>query len=219
MNIVYVRGGDVNAPRIAEESGMVYGVRHDYQPYAPIYMLDINWKSFDWQDYLLKVRRYCPVMAMTPDYEYASQRRALYRCIRDLKPLVQLVMVCPKFDGAVAHIPSWCIVAVSVPTSYAGYLPDYRELVGRKIHLLGGKPEVQADIIRKLRGVDATVVSVDGSYHAMKAGFGQWFTGGRWEQLRSDTVPDDDLCLASARNIVRYLRIANEQSQPMLFQG
>lgn len=217
MKIVYVRGGDKAAPKIAELSGMVYGTRHDYKPYAPIYMLDINWKRFEWTDYVAKVQEYQPIMAMTPDYESPAQRSNLYRCIRDLKPLVKLVMVCPKFTGALAHIPSWCVIAVSVPTRYAGFLPDFRELNSRKVHLLGGKPEVQADLIRKLCGVGAEIVSVDGSYHAMKAGYGQWFQFGKWHQIRGKTAPDNDLCLASAINISRYLRLVYEtQSQPQL---
>jgi hypothetical protein len=219
MDIIFCRGGCKNAPAIALASGMLYGTRHDYTPYAPVFMLDINWHKFDWQDYVSKVKLYQPVMAMVPDYERPTQRRALYRCIRDVKPLVQRVMVCPKFVGAVAHIPSWCIVAVSVPTSYAGFLPDFRELVGRKVHLLGGRPEVQAQIIRQLNGVGATVVSVDGSYHALKAGFGQWFDGGTWSQLRRGKVSDTDLSIASGKNIVRYLQNALKEQQMSLFEA
>lgn len=217
MDVIYCRGGDRAAPAIAQASGMLYGTRHDYTPYAPVFMLDINWHKFDWQDYVSKVKLYKPVMAMVPDYERVSQRRNLYQCIRDLKPLVARVMVCPKFAGAVAHIPSWCIVAVSVPTSYAGFLPDFRELIGRKIHLLGGKPEAQAQIIRKLNGVGACVVSVDGSYHAMKAGLGQWFDGGVWSQLKNKNVSTADLTIASGINIVRYLQAALNETQPSLF--
>lgn len=217
MIIVYCRGGDKDAPSIAAAAGMAYGTRSDYIPYAPVYMLDINWKSYVWADYLDKVRDYKPAMAMTPDYEYPSQRRNLYRCIRDLKPLVSLVMVCPKFPGAIAHIPKWCVVAVSVPTSYAGYLPDYRDLIGRRVHLLGGKPEVQADIIRKLSGLNVEVISVDGSYHAMKAGYGQWWDGGQWIQTRANGALDRDLCRVSAINIAKYLHnVHNTQSQPSL---
>lgn len=227
MEIVYVRGGDKTAPAIAQASGMAYGTRHDYLPYADVFMLDVDFHRYQklktdeqreafWQSYLAEVKEHKPFMAMAVDYERPEQRRVLYRQIRDLKPLVTRILVCPKFVGAVQHIPSWCVVAVSVPTSYAGFLPAYSHLKGRQVHLLGGKPEVQAQIIRKLIGVGAEVVSVDGSYHAMKAGFGQWFDGGRWVQLRRNVVSDTDLCLASARNIVRYLQDAAKECQPPL---
>ena len=226
MEIVYVRGGDKTAPEIARESGMLYGTRHDYTPYDTVYMLDINWKRFYWTDYLNKVKKYTPVMAMCADYErpecetdyqWYHRRRTLYQQIRDLKPLVKYVMVCPKFTGAIAHIPTWCIIAISVPTSYAGFLPEYKELNGRRVHLLGGRPEIQADMIKRLRGLNIEIVSVDGSYHAMKAGHGQWFSEGRWLQVRSKTISNIELTIGSGRNIVKLLRAAYEVTQPPLF--
>jgi hypothetical protein len=228
MEVVYVRGGDKTAPEVARLSGMAYGTRHDYKPYAPVYMLDVDFHAYEqltseadkeafWQVYLAKVREHRPHMALVPDYMRPTQRAELYRQIRDMKPLVSRILVCPKFPGAVAHIPSWCIVAVSVPTRYAGFLPENSELRDRQIHLLGGSVRKQADLIRKLTGAGAVVVSVDGSHHALKAGHGQWFDGGRWVQLRRHVVSDTDLTIASARNIIRYLRAASGERQEALF--
>jgi hypothetical protein len=219
MVIVYVRGGDKTAPKIAEASGMEYGTRHDYTPYAPVYMLDIHWDKYDWKDYLAKVKTYQPTMALAPDYYYSWQWTNLNRQISDLRDLqVPHIMVCPKFVGAVKHIPLDCLIAVSVPTSYAGFLPDYSHLIGRKVHLLGGRVDIQGDLIRKLKGLDVEIVSVDGSHHAMKAAHGQFLVGGSWYQVRGGKVSSFDLCLASAKQVSKYLRMVYDtQTQERLF--
>ena len=219
LDVVLIRGGAKDAPAIAAASGMRYGVRHDYTPYADVFMLDIHWTKYDWRDYLAKARMYRPVAAMTPDYEYAWQFTALQRQIDDLRQLgVPRILVCPKWHKAIEHIPLDCVVAISVPApSYAGYLPpDLSVLHGRMVHLLGGKPEKQAEYIRKLSAHGAKVISTDGNYHVRKAGLGQWFDGGRWVQLRDKSVSDFDLAVASSRNIVRYLTQAQLQMQPQL---
>lgn len=219
MVIIYVRGGDKEAPKIAASAGMEYGTRHDYTPYAPVYMLDIRWDKYDWKDYLAKVALYKPTLAMAPDYEWRWQWTTLKRQIGDLRALrVPEIMVCPKFVGAVAHIPQDCIVAVSVPTSYAGFLPDYSHLSGRRIHLLGGRVDIQADMIRKLKGVGATVFSVDGSHHARKAQLGQWWDGGRWVQLRGKKDRNEVLTQASTKWIYKTLMdVFQTQTQARLF--
>lgn len=212
--IIYIRGGDKTAPGIAKAAGMEYGTRHDYKPYAPVYMLDVNWKKFNWTDYLDKVRRYQPAIAMLPDYEYPGQRRQLYQYLREIKPMVAQVAICPKFPGAIAHVPSWCIVAVSVPTNYAGYLPPLMELKGRRVHLLGGRPEIQAELMVKINGAGGDVVSIDGSYHAVKAAYGQYFDGHKWIEVTG--VSTLELCAISARNIAQFLLSAACHAQPPL---
>jgi hypothetical protein len=216
MEIVYIRGGDKHAPEVAKAAGMHYGTRHDYKSYGDVWMLDIKWTKYDWRNYLDIVRQHAPMMALAPDYEWPWQWTALQRQIDDLRGLVAHVLVCPKFVGAVCHIPLDCVVAVSVPApSYAGFLPDLRDLAGRKVHLLGGRPETQARLIQRLHGVGAEVFSVDGSYLSMKAGHGQWFDGSRWIQLNDKRTPNWELETASAVNVVKLLR-AQTEAQPML---
>jgi len=216
MDIIYVRGGDKSAPDIARKAGMHYGTRHDYKPYAGVYMLDINWKKYEWRQYMSLIRQYQPVMALAPDYEHSWQYTALRRQIDDLRPLVKYVQVCPKFHGAVQHIPLDCVVAVSVPApTYAGFVPDLRLLTGRKIHLLGGNPFTQRDYIMKLNGVNAEVVSVDGNTIGMKAGKGQCFSEGVWKQQRDRRSTDDELCETSAINYARFLQSVKHERWQM----
>jgi hypothetical protein len=218
MDIYFVRGGDKTAPGIAQASGMLYGTRNDYKAYAPPRMLDIQWKKYVWTRYLARADEYRPPLAMVADYEHPDQKELLYRQIHDLERLhIERIMMCPKFNGAIADFPAWAVIAVSVPSVYAGFLPDTRELKGREVHLLGGKPEKQADILRKVSGAGGKVISVDGSYHAMKAGHGQWMDGGKWVQLRRHQDSSEELAIASGLNLVRYLECAMKEAQPKLF--
>lgn len=218
MKYILVRGGDKTAPIIAKESGWLYGLRNDYKSYAEdVYMLDIHWTNYEWSSYLDKIKQVKPTVAMVADYEHPSQRRELYRQLRDLKPLVQQVMVCPKFIGAIAHIPSWVTIAVSIPTSYAGFLPPMEELRGRKIHLLGGSPQKQADFIRKANGVGAKVISLDANYHVRKAGLGQFWQYGKWIQTRGKGWTNSELAIESGRNLKLYFDALLGEKQLSLF--
>lgn len=231
LEVVYIRGGDITAPSIAAASGMAYGIRHDYTAYAPVYMLDIDFHSwlklttdcdraYFWDSYMNEVNALQPALALAVDYFHPDQKTTLYRQIDALRDMVETVLVCPKFNGAVEDIPNFCRIALSVPSpTYAGFLPENMHVLNnRECHLLGGRPEKQADVMRKVLGVGGRVVSTDGDYHAMKAGHGQWFDGGEWVQLRSEAVSDTDLCIASGKNIVRYLRRVATEAQPELWR-
>jgi GNAT superfamily N-acetyltransferase len=230
LNILAIlcRGGNKDIPQVARESRMAYGTRHDMKPHDWPYMLDIHWQDYDWQDYMHKVCTYRPVQAMCADYEHPHQRSTLYRQIRDLKAAgVLRVKICPKFTGAVAHIPCWCTVAISVPSSYAGFMPDFSELHGRRVHLLGGSPTIwfgksskgaskyQTGLIVGLRGANVSVVSADGNAHARAARQGVYWQDGKWNSDES-AFTYHELCVLSGRNIVKQLN-QPEASQLSMF--
>jgi GNAT superfamily N-acetyltransferase len=177
-----VAGGNQAFPKIARQSRMAYGVRADYTPHDWLFLVDINWRNYRWGDYLRKVRRWHPVAAMVADYEHPDQKRQLDQQIAQLQASgVLRVMVCPKFDGAVRDIPPDCVIALSVPSQYAGFLPaDLSELANRRVHLLGGTPQQWLDLIPRLRGIGAQVLSVDGSSHETAAKKGTHWEAGRW---------------------------------------
>lgn len=209
-------------PRVARESGLAYGTRSSEQARVWPYMLDVDWKQFNagkltWADYMHLIAQYHPVQAMCVDYEHPDQRRQLYQQIRDLRNAgVLRVMVCPKFDGAVAHIPRWCVVAVSVPSSYAGFVPDGAELAGRRVHLLGGSPHAQRRWMLRLQGAGAKVVSFDGNSHEKVAQKAKLFLDGKWQQANGRAVTPDDqiqLTILSGRNILRMMNTLHEVKQ------
>lgn len=184
--------------------GMAYGTRHTETPYHQPFFVDINWKKYDWQDYCHKIAKWKPVFALVPDYESVKQRKDLYQKIRDLRSLgVLRVGCCPKFDGAVAHIPSWLIVCVSVPTRYAGFLPNKSELEGRKLHLLGGSPHKQLEIIKHYD--NARVISVDGNMHTRSAWYGSYYDDKKncWHYRKGEGRTYDETLELSCKNIMR----------------
>lgn len=217
MLFIYVRGGDKTAPHVAQAADWFYGTRHDYPAYTHVYMLDVNWKSYDWGDYVAKVKALTPAMALVPDYERPEQRTTMIQQADEICRLGTLPLVCPKFGGAIQDIPSYAGLAISVPApSYAGYIPALDELRGweRHVHLLGGNPHRQAETIKTLASIGISVDSIDGSYMSMKAARGQWFDGGKWQPARG--IPTTELTIASARKIATYLTNATQWQQGRL---
>jgi hypothetical protein len=209
VNLIYCRGGDKLAPKVCKAAGWGYGTRHDYVPYlSPVAMLDINWQAYNWRDYVSKVALYKPTLAMVPDYFEATPKALLLEQIAEVKEAgATEVMVCPKFLGAVADIPPTCIVAVSVPApTYASFLPPAGELVGRRLHFLGGGPD-QWLYLKRHRYHAATVVSADCNYLALKAQFGMWWSARRadWIQAERGKFSNLTLMIQSARRITEYV--------------
>jgi hypothetical protein len=203
MKFIYCRGGDKSAPTIAEQTGMLYGIRYDYTAYADIYMLD-GGLSPRWSTYIRKVRKLRPQFALVPDY-YKSDTIALNLYIQDLRSLgVVKIGVCPKFAGAIAEIPqdSDIVLCISIPTVYAGFLPDSSELRPQDYHLLGGDIRAQLSEAKRIKKHGGRVVSMDGNKLAMKAAHGQIFDGRRWVKVQDTTFNN---ALVSAQNIMQAL--------------
>ncbi|MFA5377868.1 MAG: GNAT family N-acetyltransferase [Dehalococcoidia bacterium] len=195
--VVLCKGNNPTIPAISRAAGMAYGTRNDCKPHARIDMLDIHWNNYDWSDYMALVNDKHPTIAMCADYERPEQRRQLYQQIRDLKAAGAIrILACPKFAGAAAHIPSWVTLAISVDSEYAGFEPAPAELVGRKLHLLGGTPDDQMRCIDKYH--QARVISVDGSSFTRWAEFGDVWADGRkatpkwegdyWQRVKQSAI-------------------------------
>lgn len=169
--------------------------------------MDVRWKNYKWDHVLRLVRQYKPVAVVVPDFIAKKQLDLLTRQINDLAALnVRRIMVCPKFDGALDLIPDGVIIAISVPTKYAGYLPAPASVSGRRLHLLGGTPDQQLYLMRhKYPG--AHVISGDMNKHASKAAHGQYWhsTQARWIQTPKRQYPTAFLELVSSLSIRRYL--------------
>lgn len=220
IDFIYVRGGDKKAPIIAQKAGAKYGIRHDYTPYDDVFMLDIRFKKYIWENYLLRARDLRPTYAMVADYEAPSQRNMLYQQIDDIAPYCKRIMICPKFDHALADIPvdDSFIIAISVPTSYSGFIPDLSQLKNRKCHLLGGRPERQAELAIKIAGMGGEVLSADGNYLSVAAAYGRYFDSGIWKQANTRAIDTVELELFSLKSIVTWLKGINV-SQPSLFEA
>lgn len=198
VKFIQVAGNNPNLSIVCKNAGVGYGVRHDNKAYSQPQMLDINWKKYDWGMYLEVVKKYKPTMAMVADYIHPSQRDVMLQQVNDLRQLGVLnIMVCPKFDEAVIDIPDDCIVAISIPSSYAGFLPPSETLIGRRLHLLGGSPKKQKAYI--LEHPKLRIVSVDGNSYVGRPSI---FTGEKWYYKKelNGTIPIYTRTARSARN-------------------
>lgn len=205
MEIIYCRGGDKDAPIIANETGMRYGSRYDYTPYADVWMQD-GGEVPDWPRYVEVANRWRPVMALTPDFFGGTKQ--MHEQVEALKPLCERIAVCPKFSGAVALIPDSCVVAISVRTSYAGFQPFPGEVVGRELHLLGGHPDQQLLLKQIYEAAGANVISVDGNMLGRKAALGQfWTANGGWQAAAKNEHSTVELAIMSGLNIREYFNL------------
>lgn len=222
---VIVRGANRDVPDIARKSGCAYGVRHDQKAQGWPFMVDVEWKRLkrvtgEWQRVLDVVAETHPVMAMVQDWEPEVSRAVIEQQIADLRALgVLRIMVCPKQDDVIQFIPQDCVVAVSIPTDYAGYLPRVTDLKGRMVHLLGGTPHQQKEYIVKYAGVGARVLSTDGNKHIGVAQKGTTYHDGMWRMAKSREKVDLAGCsLYSSGNIQTELNAAADWEQPLLFK-
>ena len=209
MKFYLCRGGDKYAPMIAEQSKWHYGTRNDYTAYETPKMVDLNWKNYDFEKYVQTLKRYRPELAFVADFE--GDRVKMLDQFNAIKTLCDNVAICLKCDD-IGAIPEQAIIGISVPTTYSGYIPPLETLKGRRIHLLGGSPLNQAVLGQRLKGIGATVESLDANYHIRKAWFGQFFERGTWKQARNETTVYQ-LAVMSGINIKQYITNALNFSQ------
>lgn len=202
IQLIYCRGGDRVAADVCASTDVLYGLRYDYKAHARVYMLDTGIANVVWSKYKEKVIEHKPTLALTEDYR-RGQYDKLQQQVADLAQLgVKRIAVCPKFAGAIDDIPAECVIAISVPTTYAGFLPKPDEVGDRQVHFLGGHP----DQVRYLMTVYENVASVDMNVIGLKASLGQyWSISGKWQKVATRSVSTKELCVVSWLNIRDYL--------------
>ncbi|NBW12402.1 MAG: GNAT family N-acetyltransferase [Caulobacteraceae bacterium] len=212
---IHVQGNNRKIPHVAYHSGMAYGSRHDDQKRDYCTMIDIYWEDYNWQDYVNQILNYKPTMAMVADYERPEQKSVMLAQVEALeKAGVLTVMVCPKFHGAIKDIPPTCRIAVSVPSSYAGFLPNPDELRGRTVHLLGGSCIKQRKLITEYCGYGVKVLSVDGNNHQKDALYGRIFSESKIQKSTTSSKNNWVLnAIISGRNIVKLINNADAHLQ------
>lgn len=224
---ILVQGRSNKIPEIARQSGWAYGIRSSERPIDWAYQVDIDWTDYSWSEYLHNISIWKPFAALVPDYENANQKRTMLNRIEHLKQLgVQRILVCPKFKNAVKDIPNECVVAVSIPSKYAGYVPQLSELYGRKVHLLGGSPPKWfgskkgkhnlTGYIAIFQGANIKIISVDGNSHTGAAVHGGIWINGVWNFNRSP-LEIYKFMVESGNNIREDLHRSSKIQQLSLF--
>jgi hypothetical protein len=204
MKYIYCRGGDKSAPELARATGMLYGIRYDYPAYDKVYMLDAGLAP-KWTQYKRKVAKHRPTFALVPDFEQYRDALQIALYIQDLRDLkVPLIGVAPKFYGALAQIEiaEDIVICESIPTEYSGYLIKDDELRVARYHLLGGDIREHVTEIKRIKSFGGEVISIDGNKLALKAAYGQIWTGEKWLAVDNPTHTN---ALISAHNIMKSL--------------
>lgn len=216
MKLIFCAGNNKQHAEIAIKHGWLYGIRHDHVAYFKPHFIDINWKHYDWNEYLEIIRKHRPEMAMVPDYEKPDKEGLLEKIAQMKEAGANDVLVCPKFVGAVDDIPDWCIVAISVPSSYAGFLPNPERMTGRKVHFLGGTPTAQMEMYRKYTAYGATVLSIDCNSFLKASHNGTYWEAGKWrnEGKRIDNIEAFTMSINNIRS--SWNEIINSLQLPLL---
>jgi GNAT superfamily N-acetyltransferase len=220
--IIFCAGGNVAYPALARASRQAYGIRSDYTAFDWPFMVDAPFKPehWNWSKHIRAINTLRPVAALVRDYgTYDGVTVTKAEMLRQVQALrdcgVLRIFVCPKSHGAIQDIPADCGIAISVDSSYAGFLPDFRELNGRFVHLLGGVPQQWLDLIPKIEGHGAHVISCDGSSHesgSKRGSHWHWETH-KWNGANGKKADYYGTIPISGRNIVRIMNASDGSAQ------
>ncbi len=197
MDLIYCAGGNPLLVDIARSEGWQLGMRSDASPmrYPPIFV-DVEYKAPNFERHLEIVKRYRPRYATVPDLsESEVSEQDITRAIEQagqLAPYCEIILIVPKLSGQIALLPQDMAIGYSVPSGYGGAQYPIWELVGRRIHLLGGSPRKQFQAFLHLSAI-ATVGSVDGNYaHKMAIKYAMYWQKQKWlYHPRKDTKAKD----------------------------
>jgi hypothetical protein len=166
--LIYCADGNRRFAQIAIDHGFRYGAQLPNTVYFRPYFADQDWRKPDRERYMAALAEHQPTMATVLDWEREDQLPEVLDWAEEAARYVKWILIVPKVIGGIANIPRRIngrdiILALSVPTRYAGTQLPFWEFVGWPVHLLGGSPQAQMTLYSYLR-VCADVVSVDGNY-------------------------------------------------------
>ncbi|HJR79993.1 MAG TPA: DUF6610 family protein [Anaerolineales bacterium] len=182
MDLIYCAGGGKVLADIAIEEGFLYGARSDDAREFPRCngLIDINWKNYDWGRHLETVEKHRPKYAVAPDIEKNDDLDKTLSLASSLEYLCDRVIIVPKNNNLLHHIPKKYVIGISVPTSYSGFIPNPDDLTGRDVHLLGGSPKQQKMLWMQYQSLKISVISLDVNCHNKVSSFGKYWDGKRW---------------------------------------
>jgi len=162
--LIFCAANNHQHAEIALAAGFRYGAQLPNTVYFPPYFIDQDWTDYDHDAYLAAIQEHATVQVATAqDWEHFDQLETLLEQAEDIAALVEVVVIIPKVPGAVHHLPQRIggkevRLGYSVPTSYAGTPVPLAEFGRRPVHLLGGSPEQQMALAKRLN-----VRSADGN--------------------------------------------------------
>jgi hypothetical protein len=162
--LIYCADGNQRLAKIAIDAGFRYGAQLPNTVYFWPYFADQNWRDPDREAYMAALAEHRPVMASVLDLERERQFDEVMGWAEEAVRYVERVVIIPKAFGIIDRIPERVngadvILGYSVPTQYAGTEVPVWEFGRRPVHLLGGSPQAQMELVHYLN-----VVSADGNY-------------------------------------------------------
>jgi hypothetical protein len=167
---------------IAKDYGWWIGARYtntrDIKAFKTIDFVDIDWKHYSFDKHLSAVKAYQPKLTVARDIEDISNLDLILKQAKILSDYAENIIIVPKAtelsDIMENYIPSRYLFGYSVPTKYGGTeIPLH--CFKRKVHLLGGRPDVQKKLADHLN-----VNSFDCNRFTLDARFGDYFNGTRF---------------------------------------
>ncbi|NJB35287.1 DUF6610 family protein [Croceivirga sp. JEA036] len=167
---------------IASELGWEVGARYtnlrDIKTFKDIAFIDIDWKNYNFKKHLDAVKKVRPKMTVARDIENLDDLDMILKEAEQLEKYCKSIILVPKDKRLIDKLdllPKKYILGYSVPSKYGKTEIPVEKFRGRKVHLLGGRPDVQRKLARQLN-----VVSSDCNRFTLDAKFGDYFIGDRF---------------------------------------
>jgi hypothetical protein len=164
---------------IATELGWHVGARYtnlrDIKTFKNVAFIDIDWKNYNFKKHLEAVKLIKPKMTVARDIENIDDFESIMKEAEILNQYCEEIIIVPKARELINKldlIPEKYILGYSVPSKYGKTDIPPESFKNRRVHLLGGRPDVQ----RKLANF-MNVVSSDCNRFTLDAKFGDYFVG------------------------------------------
>lgn len=168
--------------KIARAQGWEIGARYtnlrDIKLLGTVAFIDIDWKNYDFNKHLDAVKQIRPNMTVARDIENIDELPDILKEAEQLNKYCNSVILVPKDRRLIDNfhlLPDEYVLGYSVPTKYGKTEIPRDNFKGRKVHLLGGRPDIQRQIAEELN-----VVSIDCNRFTLDAKFGDYFVGNKF---------------------------------------
>jgi ribosomal protein S18 acetylase RimI-like enzyme len=169
--------------RLAQRLGWLPGARYtnlrDLRGFNRVGLIDVDWVHYDFARHLRAVKATRPLLTIARDITDARNLDETLSQASELAQWADHVVVVPKDtslrETLTDRIPESFLLGYSVPTLYGATRLPLKAFRRRRVHLLGGRPDVQLRLARHLN-----VFSLDGNRITYDAQFGDCFAGNRF---------------------------------------
>lgn len=167
---------------IAIKHGWHVGARYtnlrDIKSFNNITFIDIDWKNYDFEKHLEVVKKIKPYMTVARDIVSIDDFNLVMKEANILSRYCNEVIIVPKAIELLDNIeiiPKKYILGYSVPSKYGKTEIPPEKFLNYRVHLLGGRPDVQRSLANKMN-----VVSFDCNRFTLDAKFGDYFVGSKF---------------------------------------